>query len=352
MYKQLTILAFACALAAGCRDNSTTTTTTPGADMATGGAGGGGGTAGGGGSAGGTGGTGDMAISYTKTTVTSMRTAGTFGTFELDNVVLLAITPSGSALYVQDPAGGNNSAIQVQCSNSAAHKCTLRTTLTAYKVGDAITVQGTYEKGGASTFNFETFYLANATDSGNQVTAPAPATLTMADVIKTAGTASSKYWFQRVQVTLTDDLTVFDYLPAEFKPSTAATACPYSYGFAMQPATGAVTPSFSCATTCSTTPVGAGCTTPVSTTGTNAGELLIGTDFYKGFTYSSDCTCGSGYGDTIVPVAGKVASGSTIAGILEYDSTSTAGYTSLSPTSGPTLVAGTSLSTTPDFVLQ
>src|ERR1700749_1034280 len=101
MYKQLTLFAFACTLAVGCRDNSTTTTNNS-TDMATGA--GGGGSSGGGGTAGGGGttGTGDMALTTTTSTIAAMRTAGTYGNFELDNVILLAVNPSGSHMYVQD----------------------------------------------------------------------------------------------------------------------------------------------------------------------------------------------------------------------------------------------------------
>jgi hypothetical protein len=55
---------------------------------------------------------------------------------------------------------------------------------------------------------------------------------------------------------------------------------------------------------------------PAGQTIVNAAEVLIGTDFYSGFTISSDCRCAKMYSDT-EPSATSSVSGA-ISGILNY----------------------------------
>jgi hypothetical protein len=52
----------------------------------------------------------------------------------------------------------------------------------------------------------------------------------------------------------------------------------------------------------------------------SAMELLVSTAFYDGFKLSSDCPCATGFGDTQVTPSVVVTAGSTIKGILNYDS--------------------------------
>src|SRR5689334_11754309 len=82
----------------GCRDNGTLTP----ADLSMAG----GGT---GGTGGGTGD--DMAMAgYTTSSIAMMR-QGAPGPYELDNVIAIGVTPSGSHIFIQDANGGDFSAV-------------------------------------------------------------------------------------------------------------------------------------------------------------------------------------------------------------------------------------------------
>lgn len=342
LYRNASILAFACMLAAtGCRDNGTLTP----ADLSMAG-GGAGGTDMAGGGAGG-----DMVMkTYTMSTVTAMRTAGAFGNFEIDNVPVTAVAPTGKKMYVQDVAGGASSAIEVACPSSGTHMCSMQTTVKTVAIGHQVTIKGTYEKGGATTGGFETFYLDTITDNGAAPAMPPVMTLTLADIIKTNGTANSMAsrpnWFARVKVTLTDALVMFDMSPAEFAYSGGTNGCPGMFGWGMVPMTGAPTGPAACDATCNAKPAPATCTQPAAQAAADANEVLIGTDFYSGFKYSSDCKCYNGFGDTVVAPTNKVASAATIQGILIYNSPPMkTGYLYLAPTTSPP-------ATSPDFTLQ
>jgi hypothetical protein len=338
MYKFSLSLALACTLIAGCRDEGGNNNNTGGN------------------------GSGDMAMTgpvtmpsnddmampamktYNVSTVAAMRGAGMYGTFELDNVVVLGVNPSGSRTYVQDAAGNDLSAIVLQCPpNSMTHPCSLGSTIAKIAAGHQVTVKGTYEKGSAAKGNYETFYIDTLTDGGAAAAMPAATVLTMADVQKGAFSDlanSRKHWFQKVKVTLTDALVMFDLSPAEFKTTPSqGKSCPNQFGFGMVPMTGApaAAPS-ACDATCAqgtkTTAPPATCTQPAASTTTDAGEILIGTDFYKGFTYSTDCKCYAGFSDTAVLATNAFDNGAVIQGILIYDSPpGGTGYLYLAPTS-------------------
>src|SRR5262249_35589572 len=152
MFKQLSTVAFACVLVAGCRDDSTPLTPLDLSmgDMSTNGTGGNG-----------TGG-GDMAMpkTYASTKIADMRTKGKSGSFELTNVVAFALTPSTNAphLFVQDAGGGPSSAMETQCSaSSGSHKCSVNKAVAAIKIGNSVTVKGTYLK--ATMNGVEDFYI-------------------------------------------------------------------------------------------------------------------------------------------------------------------------------------------------
>jgi hypothetical protein len=338
MYKFSLILtlAFACSLVAGCRDEGKTALDLGVTDMAM---------------TGPVTGPTDMSMkTYAATSVATMRQKGMYGTFELDDVILLAVNPSGSRLYVQDAAGGDYSAVVLACSSSSvAHPCSLSSTTAMLGVGHKVTVKGTYERGGMTKGNFETFYIDAITDGGAG-TMPAATTLTMADVGKGAYTdleTSRKYWFQKVSVKLTDALVIFDLSPAEFKttPSSGKT-CPNQFGFAMVPMTGAPAAPAACDGTCaqgtSKMAPPATCTQPAAVSTASTGEILIGTDFYTGFKYSADCKCFAGFGDTAVLASNSVDNGTTIQGILVYNAPpSGTPYVYLAPT--------TNSGATPDF---
>jgi len=80
---------------------------------------------------------------------------------------------------------------------------------------------------------------------------------------------------------------------------------------------------------------GAACTTgttqPAGIATPNPAEVLIGTDFFKGFTTSSDCRCAKTYTDMEPSATSKVTG--TIGGILVFDVPfqATTGYYYLAP---------------------
>jgi hypothetical protein len=271
------------------------------------------------------GGGGDMGmLSYTVSTIAAMR-QGAPGLYELDNVVAIAVTPSTKSphAYLQDAAGGDFSAIRSDCSStSMTHPCTVAATVAGIAVGHSVTVKGTFIKSKQSSGGAENFYIDSITDNGAG-TLPTPATLTLADVQQssvmnatTAAPTNKAKWFQHVTVTAPGSLAMYDLSPAVFK-YTGTSACPSQFGWAMAPTgtTGAAA-TLSCDASCSASPVGAACTQPATAAAVNPAEIYIGTDFYKGFTKSSDCKCFQMYSDTAVTSTSTTAK---LGGILVYD---------------------------------
>jgi hypothetical protein len=286
------MLACAGLIVAGCRGNQ--------------GAGGGGsGGTGGGGGAGSGGGLGDMATAptkmYMKTTIATMRMPmSAHADVELDGVVSLGVTPSKASpkIFVQDAAGGDFTAIMGRCETSSmTHICTMATAtiVSGIQDGRLVNIKGTYSK---SKSGFETLYIDSIEDMGAG-TVPAPATVTLADIARTAN--NPKYWFQRVTVDMgTTTLKGFDWSPAEFKYTAGTGGCPAMFGWGLVPSTSTDTVGAACDTT-NTQPATAVSAMPP------ADEYLIGTDFYKGFTYSTDCACAGKYKDTVFTAANTVS---------------------------------------------
>lgn len=272
----------------------------------------------------------DLAPPYHPTSISLMRTQGLFGAFELDRVVVVAVGPTGSRAYVQDPGGGDYSAIELACSaTSTTHPCSLQSTLKTVAVGHAVTVWGTYVKASAANGGYEEMYLEDLIDDGVATQRPAPAQLTYAAAVKTA--QSRAQWFQKVVVTPGDDLVMFDYAPPELTRAGAGT-CPYQFGFGMVPKTGApaLTSDEVCDPSCATSACAAGATPQPAT---SASELLVGTDFYTSFTWSSDCRCLAQFGDTAPTSSQSIPSTKTLAGVLIYDAPPGAsGYQYVAPT--------------------
>lgn len=263
-------------------------------------------------------GSGNACTSYTASSIAAMRQQTHTGCYEFDNVVSLATTPSTKSpvVYVQDAAGGDFSALPVRCSStSTSHPCSIAAMVATIADGHSLTIKGTYIKTAATTF--EEFFIDSLTDNG-PATAPAPATATLADISR--GSTAANLRFQRVTVTLATPLVMYDWTPSELT-NTTATACAYQYGFGMIPM-GTATAGMACA---NGTAQPAGIATP------NAAEVLIGTDFFKGFTVSSDCRCAKGFMDTEPSATSKLSG--TIGGILVFDVPfqSTVGYSYLAP---------------------
>lgn len=261
-------------------------------------------------------------LGYTSSSIASMRMGTMTGCFALTNVVTLGVTPSMKSprLFVQDAAGGDFSAIMMRCSStSTAHPCTVAATVAALADGHKVTIQGTYIKS-ASTM-FEEFFIDTVTDNGAGA-APAPAPATLAQIERSSTAANLR--FQRVTVTVgaADTLKMYDWTPSELA-NTTATACSYQFGFGMIPKSVAgAAPGLAC-TSGTAQPTGVAMPSP--------SEVLIGTDFFKSFTTSSDCRCAKMFMD-MEPAATSTLGG-TIGGLLVFDVPfgGTAGYTYLAP---------------------
>jgi hypothetical protein len=246
-------------------------------------------------------------------TITAMRTAGVNGCFQLVNVVSIGVAsigltsnPTSTRLFVQDSAGGGYSAIMASCAAAnATHPCAAASSAAAIADGRSVTVTGSYVK--SNSTHVEQFFLDSVSDNGAG-TPPAPSTATLAQIER--GSVAYDLAFQHVTTTLPaqDALVMYDWTPVEFTVA-GAKACPYQNGFGMIPkSVGGVTPGSACANTVSQ---------PAGQASPNGAEVLIGTDFYKAFTISSDCQCALMFSDK-EPLANSMLSG-TVDGILVSD---------------------------------
>jgi hypothetical protein len=283
--------------------------------------------------------------SYMQATISAMR-QGKSGCYELDNVISIGVTPSKTspALFVQDALGGDYSGMMTKCeSKSTSHPCASLGNVMGAVAGHSVTVLGTYIK--SKTSGFEEFYVDSATDNGvaDGGATPAPVTtLTEAQIAHAASPQQTAKWFQRVVVTITDPLKVYDYSPTDLHYTGSLTPCtqvPNYFGFSMIPSsllTGGVTQGGVCSGTGNLTP-------PTAQANTPAQVVYIGTNFYKTFTETTDCACNSHANPT--PSVGASIS-TTLSGILIGDSVygSSTTFQDIAPQSGPG--AGT------DFPLQ
>jgi hypothetical protein len=268
---------------------------------------------------------------YTQSTIAVMR-QGAAGCFELDNVVSIALTPSKGSprLFVQDAGGGAFSAIVTKCSStSTAHPCTVSAQVAAIADGRSVTVKGTYIK--SKSTGYETFYIDSVSDNGPG-TMPAPGTATLEDISR--GGTNHGLAFQRVTVSIpsNDPLVMYDWTPPELVYS-GATKCPYQFGFGMIPKSANATAAAACTS---------GTAQPGGQATSSAAEVIIGTDFYKGFTVSSDCQCAKTYSD-MEPSATSQLTG-TISGVLVFDVPfgATTGYYYVAPkTNADAPISGT-----------
>ncbi len=248
-------------------------------------------------------------LTYGDASVATMR-QGKSGCYRLSNVISIGLTPSSKSptLFVQDGNGGAYSAVQTKCSStSTAHPCTVAADVHSIAVGHSVTLQGTYIK---AMGGFEEFYIDTVSDNGAATTTPNALTLGIADVAK--GSTQTAAWFQRVSVTLAsaDTLLPYSLSPPELQSTyngVPSTSCPYWYGFSLIPKSAKVTAGALCSGT-----------TQPSAAASKAAEILIGTDFYDGFTASSDCACASKYGDKLVTSTSTLSG--KLQGILIFDS--------------------------------
>lgn len=307
LFRNASYFAFAGMMAmatAGCRDSNPLTP----ADLSMAGGGGGG-----------TGGGMDMATNaknYMMATVAMMR-QGAPGDYELDNVRVIAKTSSSASphLVIQDDVGTGATdftAMYTTCSaTSSSHPCAATSDNKNAAVGDKLTIKGTYIKASNANGATETFYIDSISNGGPASgSAPAPSTVTLADLAKTNGTAMKAKWFQKVTVATpaAGALKVYDLIPSELVFS--GTGCPKQVGWAMVPMA-----------TAACTGATVACPTPTTCASPDASEILIGTEFYKQFTDSSDCACAKtdmGTGSPLVTMTS--ATTGAIGGVLLYDS--------------------------------
>ena len=303
LFRNASLFAFAGVMAmttVGCRDNGPLTP----ADLSMAGGGGGG-----------TGGSMDMATTaknYMVATIPAMR-QGAPGDYELDNVLVVAKTSSSASphLVIQDPAGGDYSAMYTTCSaTSSSHPCAATSDNKTAAVGDKLTIKGTFIKASNANGATETFYIDSIVNGGPGGAAPAPVAVAITDLYKTNGMAMKAKFFQRVTVTspAVGALKVYDLIPSELV--FTGTGCPKQVGWAMVPMATAA-----CAGATVACPTPTMCATP------DASEILIGTEFYKQFTDSSDCACAKtdmGTGSPLVTMTS--ATTGAIGGVLLYDS--------------------------------
>ncbi len=261
-------------------------------------------------------------MGYVSTSIASMRMGTKTGCFAITGAITLGVTPSSKSprLFVQDAAGGDFSALMMKCTTSSTtHPCTVAATVSTLADSHSVTIQGTYIKTAATTF--EEFFIDTVTDNG-PATAPAAGSATLAQIERASTAVNLR--FQRVTLSIgaNDTLKMYDYTPSEFNNATG-TACAYVFGFGMIPkSVNGVTPGAACTT---------GTTQPSGIAAPNAAEVLIGTDFFDGFTTSTDCRCAKTYMD-LEPVASSTLGG-TVSGLLVFDVLfgQTTGYTYLAP---------------------
>jgi hypothetical protein len=264
---------------------------------------------------------------YSKSTIAAMR-QNMPGCYELDTVTTIAVTPVGAStksvtIYAQDAAGGDYSAVKMSCSStSTTHMCTAFPTAKSILSGRSVTVSGTYIKSSASKGGFELFYIDSISDTAS-ATAPTPATLMEVDLERAAAMSSGSkpmaaFHYQIVTANITDKLLMFDWSAPEFKGTSGS--CP-QYGFGMIPTSAGASAGAACS----------GMTQPAGQTAVNDKEVMVGTNFYGGFTYTTDCNCGQKYMQP-VPTATQGVTGS-ITAVLDYDVPygSTTGYQYLNP---------------------
>ena len=260
--------------------------------------------------------------SYTSGTIATMRMS-TSGCYSLPDVVSIGTLSSATTpkLFVQDPAGGDYSAMLTTCSStSTTHPCSVSAAVAAIPDSESVTITGTYIRSSGSTY--EEFLIDNITDNGPG-TAPAPKTATLAQIERSSTATNLRFQHVTLTLTSTNELKMYDWTPAEFA-NTTAIKCAYQYGFGM--ISKAVTPAVTAGSACTN-----GTTQPTGITTPNAAEVLIGTDFYKGVTISSDCRCAKTYMD-MEPMSSSVLTG-TIGGLLVFDVPygATTGYYYLDP---------------------
>jgi hypothetical protein len=259
---------------------------------------------------------------YRRASVIQMRTEFSSGCFELSDVVVVARTPSTQAprLYVQDPNGGDFSAIMGKCDATSTHPCSGATAAALLRLlnGAAVSVRGYYHLGMIS--GFEELQIDDFTDQGTLHDLPPSASLLSSDLARQARTRAQ--WFQRagVDVPKADPLVMYDLSPAEFQLSGP---CPAWGGFGMIPLSAGTAPPADCTQNAN----------PASVAKPDAREVLMGRQFFDVFSYSSDCACAAASKQHLLTSASFIDGALSGILILELDSASSATYQVFEPLS-------------------
>jgi hypothetical protein len=247
---------------------------------------------------------------YLPASIPDMRQARGSGCFELAHVVLLARTPSTTAprLYLQDPRGGDFSAVVARCDPRSAHPCPIGTvTKVSHLIdGASVIARGYYEQG--SVTGFETLYLDEIEDQGTLLAFPPPAPVRVADLARAARLPGD--WFQIVtaSIPIDDPLVMYDFSPREF---ALTGPCPAWSGFGMIPfsAADAMVPVLGCGGD-------AGVTNPAGVSEPDTREILVGRQFFKDFFASTDCACAAASKQHRLSAASTLLGPAQIQGIL------------------------------------
>jgi hypothetical protein len=192
-----------------------------------------------------------------------------------------------------------------------------------------MTLKGSYFRGANG---YEEFDIDSLAFAGSAVTPPAPLTLTVTDIAR--GNGKPARYFQKVTVTPTEDLVMFDWSPKEMIYDGTWPGCmvaPYVFGFGMMLRSLGATPTAACTSAMSQ---------PPGQAAVDNREVLIGTDFYRQFRITSDCQCAHGHSNAVPGKDTTWPSGAAMTGILIYDAMRGAvtGYQFLSPTDTGALV--------------
>lgn len=246
--------------------------------------------------------------SFIQASIADMRGARGSGCFELQQVVVVARAPSTVAprVYVQDPGGGALSAIMAKCDGTSSHACASGVGDTVHSAidGDAVTVRGYYQQG--SVTGFEELYISEFTREGSLLPRPAPVSLDVSEVTRSARTRSK--WFQIGTVSVTDPWVIYDFSPAEL---TRSGACAGGGGFGMIPRSAGTTIARGCTMT------GDAGTSPAGLESPDPGEILVGREFYEGFYDRTDCSCAGGQASHLLCPEATLSG--TVGGILTLE---------------------------------
>jgi hypothetical protein len=253
--------------------------------------------------------------------------AGSSGPFTLSSVVVIALESDGLHDFVQDKLGGDFSAIRATCVPSTpSHPCSVFSVFKAAFGGRQVTLTGDYVKDPSSAGSTEHFYVRDITDEGVSTTVPPPIPVSEGDVTKSAAEAAR--WFQRVNLTPSEDLVAYDFSPIELAVAGQPMSCPYQQGFAVIAVSSGLSAAANCANASSQ---------PAPLMSPSAAGILVSSGFVD-FTVSSDCRCTAMNHSAELTVISKMPAATEVDAMLVYDALpgASTGFQYLEPLSSMT----------------